>query len=255
MTVVDALRLSFGTFTGIKVPAPRRVNAQVIKIALVLSFLPAFVVSGAAWLSGWLIFRLTHASLVAAIVVIGAEILLTSGLHIDGLLDTADGVGALAKSGRDRALEVMKVGNSGPAAFATGFVVLLLQVAVLSVAFARHVSVSWIISALLARFAVVIVCRRGAKSARPDGLGNPFIGSVDFSWLMMSAAINFVMIVFLGVGSRSWLVLVALVVSIIFGEVLKHRAETQFGGLTGDVLGSILEKVRTLSLLILIIDI
>ena len=253
--MVDALRLSFGTFTSIKVQAPRRVDTQVMKMALALSFLPALVVSGAAWLSGWLVFRLTHASLVAAIIVIGAEILLTSGLHIDGLLDTADGVAVLGKGGRDRALEVMKTGNSGPAAFGTGLVVLLLQAAALSAAFARHVSVSWIISALLARFAVVIACRTGTKSARPDGLGNPFIGSVDFLWLAFSVTINVAIVGVLGVGRRAWLLFVIVVVAMAFGEVLKRRAERQFGGLTGDILGSILEKVRTLSLLILLIDI
>lgn len=253
--MVDALRLSFGTFTGIKVRAPRRVDAQVIKIALVLSFLPAFVVSGAAWLVGYLAFRFTHAPLVAAVIVIGVEILLTAGLHIDGLLDTADGVAALAKGGRVRALEIMKVGNSGPAAFATGLLVLLLQAAALSVAFSRHFSVSWIVCALLGRFAVVISCRVGTKPARPDGLGNPFIGSVDFLWLAFSVVINLAILGILTVGRRSLLVLVAVVVAVVFGEVLKRRAEKQFGGLTGDILGSILEKVRALSLLILILDI
>jgi adenosylcobinamide-GDP ribazoletransferase len=252
--VVDALRLSFGTFTGIKVREPKRVDARVIKIALFLSFLPALVVSGAAWLAGYLAFRFTHAPLVASVIVIGAEILLTAGLHIDGLLDTADGVAVLAKGGRDRALEVMRVGNSGPAAFATGLLALLLQAAVLSTAFARHLSVSWIICAIVARFAVVSSCRTGAKPARPDGLGNPFIGSVDFLWLALSAATNLAIVEVLGVGRRSWLLLATVVVAIVFGELLKRRAEEQFGGLTGDVLGSILEKVRTLSLLMLTLN-
>jgi adenosylcobinamide-GDP ribazoletransferase len=255
VTAVDAFRLSFGTFTGIKVSAPKRVDKHVIKIALYFSFLPALVVSGTAWFSGYLAFRATQAPVVAAVIVVGAEILLTSGLHIDGLLDTADGVAALAKGGRDRALEVMRIGNSGPAAFATGLLVLLAQVAALSTAFARHLSVSWIICGLLGRFAVVFACRIGAKSARVDGLGNPFIGSVDFLWLTLSAAANLILVAVLAVGQRSWLLLAAFVISLAFGEFLKRRADKQFGGLTGDILGSILEKVRTLSLLILIINV
>ena len=253
--MVDALRLSFGTFTGIKVPTPRRIDSQVMKFALFFSFLPALVVSGLAWAGGYLAFRFTHASLVAAALVIGAEIFLTSGLHIDGLLDTADAGAVLNKSGRDRALEVMKVGNSGPAAFATGLLVLLLQAAALAVAFTRHQSVGWIISALIGRFAVVMACRTGSKSARPDGLGNQFIGSVGFVWLILCAFINFAIVGILGVGRRPWLLLVAVVLSLAFGEVLRQRTQRQYGGLTGDTLGSILEKVRTLSLLFLIIDI
>jgi adenosylcobinamide-GDP ribazoletransferase len=254
VTGVDALRLSFGTFTGIRVGAPKRVDEQVFKVALFLSFLPALVVSGAAWFAGYLAFQLTHAAMAAAVIVIGAEILLTAGIHIDGLLDTADGLAVLVKGGRERALEVMRIGNSGPAAFATGLLVLLLQVGVLSTAFARHSSVSWIICALLARFAVVSSCRAGTRSARPDGLGNPFIGSVDLPWLIVSAAINFALVAILGTRRRSWLLLVAVALAIAFGEFLKRRAEKQLGGLSGDVLGSILEKVRTLALLILILD-
>lgn len=255
MTAFDAYRLSFGTFTGIKVKAPKRVDTQVAKTALVVSVLPALVVSGLAWLVGYLAFKLTGAPFVAAVIVIGVEISLTSGLHIDGLLDTADGSATLAKGGRERALEVMKIGNSGPAAFTTGLVVLLLQAGVLSVAFARHSSVSWIIAALLARLGVVISCRTGAKPARQDGLGSPFIGSVSLPWLTLSVAVNLAIAGVLGARIHTWLTLTAFIAAIVFAETLKRRAENQFGGLTGDILGSILEKVRTLSLLILAIKI
>ena len=252
MTVVDALRLSFGTFTGIKVTAPKRVDVQVIRIALFLSFIPTLVVSVAAWLAGYLAFRLTHAPLVSAVIVVGAEIALTSGFHIDGLMDAADGVAALAKTGRDRALEIMRTGDSGPAAFVTGFLVLSLQVALLSIAFTRHSTVSWIICALLARFSVVSSCRKTTIPARPDGLGNPFIGAINYRWLTLSTATNLMIVGILGAGRFSWLLLVAVLIAIVFGEFLKSRFEKQFGGLTGDMLGSILEKVRTISLLILV---
>lgn len=251
--MIDSLRLSFGTFSSIKVGAPKRVDSRIAGMALSVSILPAIVVSGAAWLSGYLIFRFTHASIVAAVVVTGVEIFLTSCLHIDGLLDTADGVAALSKGGRDRALEVMKVGNSGPAALATGLLVLLLQVAALSVAISRNFSISWVVSALVARLAIVISCRTGALSARPDGLGNPFIGSVGNLALSIAIVVNAATFLALAAGGHLKIVTIAVIAAIVFGEFLKKRAEKQFGGLTGDILGSILEKVRTLALLVLIL--
>ncbi|HUW77764.1 MAG TPA: adenosylcobinamide-GDP ribazoletransferase [Candidatus Nanopelagicaceae bacterium] len=251
--MVDAFRLSFGTFTGIKIAPPRRVDAQTFTIALFLSFLPAFVVSGLAWLAGYLIFLLVKSSMVAAVTVIGMEILLTSGLHIDGLMDTADGAASLSKGGRQRALEIMKIGNSGPAAFATALIVILLQVATLSTAFIRGQSSIWIVGALLARYSVVLACRVGGKGAREDGMGIPFIGVVDRFWLALATVVNSVMVVSIVVLDRSWTPLVALIAVIAVGEVLRRKAEEQFGGLTGDVLGSILEKVRTIALLILVL--
>lgn len=255
LIVLNALRLSFGTFTGIRVKAPVLVNRDLMGKALTLSFLPALLVSGGAWSAGYLAFRSTQSSLVAAVIVVGVEIMLTAGLHIDGLLDSADGMAAFSKSGRERALEIMKVGNSGPSAFATGFITLFLQVAALSMAIANGLSVNWIICGLMARLVVVLSCRVGAKPARPDGLGNPFIGSIGLLSLIGSVASYLVIIFILGVGQQYSRIVVAVLVSLIYGEVLKRVAEKRFGGLTGDFLGSFLEKTRTISLLILILSV
>ena len=55
---------------------------------------------------------------------------LTRGLHLDGLADTADGLAA--SYDRQRALDVMRRGDTGPAGAATLVLVLLLQAAALA---------------------------------------------------------------------------------------------------------------------------
>jgi len=251
----DALRLSWGTFSNVKVKPPIRVDAKVTRLALTLSFIPALFVATVAWVCGFLAYRVTHASLVAATIVVGVEITLTAGMHIDGLMDTADGGAVLVKAGRERALEVMRLGGSGPAGIMTLLIAVILQVTALASAFTAHRSEIWIMAALLGRLAIVLSCRRGARSARPDGLGNPFIGTVNLASLVTSLVIYLAVTLVLGIasGTPALSVLVAEVIGLVFGEVLNRRAEKQFGGLTGDVLGSILEKVRTATLLALIV--
>src|SRR3954452_9042300 len=56
--------------------------------------------------------------------------LLTRGLHLDGLADTADGLGPLRD--RERALQLMHRGDVGPVGGVTPGVTLLLQVACLA---------------------------------------------------------------------------------------------------------------------------
>ena len=74
------------------------------------------------------------------------------------------------------------------------------------------------------RFAVVMACRSGSKSARLDGLGKPFIGSVGFLWLILSAVINFAIVGILDVDTRLWLILGAIVLATAFGGVLQNWA-------------------------------
>lgn len=255
MIVRDALRLSWGTFSNVKVKPPAKVDAKVTRLALTLSFIPASFVAMVAWLCGFLAYRATHTPLVAATIVVGIEIALTAGIHIDGLMDTADGGAILVKAGRVRALEVMKSGSSGPAGIVTLLIAIILQVTALATAFTGHRSGIWIIAALLGRLAIVLSCRRGAKSARPDGLGNPFIGVLSPALLATTTVIYVAVMLALGIstGTPALNLFIAGAIGLGFGELLRHRSDKQFGGLTGDVLGSILEKARTAALLVLII--
>ena len=61
---------------------------------------------------------------------LAALALLTRGLHLDGLADTADGLGPLR--GRERALQVMHQSDVGPFGVATLVLTLLLQIACLA---------------------------------------------------------------------------------------------------------------------------
>ncbi len=255
MIVHDALRLSWGTFSNIRVKPPAQVDAKVTRLALTLSFIPASFVAATAWLCGFLVYRVTHVPLVAATIVVGIEIALTAGIHIDGLMDTADGSAVLVKAGRERALEVMRSGSSGPAGITTVLIAIILQVTALAAAFTAHRSGIWIIAALLGRLAIMLSCRRGMKSARPDGLGNPFIGVLSPALLTTATVIYVAVILVLGIstGISAFSALAAVVIGLGFGELLRRRSDKQFGGLTGDVLGSILEKVRTAALLVLTI--
>ena len=67
--------------------------------------------------------------LVAATLVVILLELLTRGLHLDGLMDTADGI--LSGAPRERALEIMKDHNVGAMGVASAVLLLVLKVAAL----------------------------------------------------------------------------------------------------------------------------
>src|SRR3954447_10864453 len=88
--VKDALRLAFGTLTILPVRPPRVVDRRTAARAMVIApgvgGLLGLVVVAVLWL-----LPSTVSPMLAAVLVIAMLALLTRGMHLDGLADTADG--------------------------------------------------------------------------------------------------------------------------------------------------------------------
>jgi adenosylcobinamide-GDP ribazoletransferase len=169
--------------------------------------------------------------LLAGFLVVGGLALATRGMHLDGLADTADGLGCYGPP--ERALAVMKDGGAGPFAVVALIVVLGAQAAALP-------EVPWgaVILALTAgRAAFVLCCLRGVPAARPEGLGALVAGTqsvpVAVAWWVLLAVAGFFVDPWrgpLGVATAAALVL-----------LLIRHTRRRFGGITGDVLGAACE--------------
>src|SRR5262249_29690756 len=102
---------------------------------------------------------------------VGLTALATRGMHLDGLADTADGLGCYGPP--ERALAVMKEGGVGAFAVVALVVAAGLQATALA-------TVHWgavILAYAAGRAAFSWCCRLGVPAARPDGLGALVAGS------------------------------------------------------------------------------
>ena len=198
---------------------------------------------GAGLLAGlWLI---GAPALLAGLLVVGALALVTRGMHVDGLADTADGLGCYGPP--ERALAVMKDGGAGPFGVVALIVVLGAQAASLA---ALAESGRWWAAGLAiaaGRVAFVWGCRRGVVAARPEGFGALVAGTqpipVAVAWWMVAAAgAAFV------VPGRWWQGLAAVVVAALAVAGLSVHTRRRFGGLVGDVLGAGCELTVTIVL-------
>nr|WP_222132108.1 adenosylcobinamide-GDP ribazoletransferase [Pseudonocardia sp. C8] len=116
--------------------------------------------------------------LVAGLVVVGAGALATRGMHVDGLADTADGLGSYGPP--ERALRIMADGGAGPFAVVTLLVVLggrAAALAQLAAAPPLAVLAACALAAAVGRAGFCWVARRGTPPARPGGLGATVAGS------------------------------------------------------------------------------
>lgn len=244
---MNGLRLAMSWLTVLPVGSPvvdRRVAAGAISWAPVLGVLLG---AGATGVLAGLI-ALGSPPLLAGLSTVAVLALGTRGMHLDGLADTADGLGSHAAP--ERALAVMRDGAAGPFAVVTLVLVLGSQaVALASLGGAqRWLAVAVAVASGRAGFAWC--CRRGVPPARPDGLG-ALVADRQAWWLAPLWWTALAAVAVLAVPGRPWQgPLGVLVVAAVVIALSAHTAR-RFGGVTGDVLGAACELSVTAVLVVL----
>ena len=248
--MLDGVRLALGTLTILptgRVEVTRRAAAVAMVVAP-LAVLPLAAVVAAA---GWLGPRVSAPDLVTAIAVLGLVALGTRALHLDGLADTVDGLGA--SWDRARALEVMRRGDTGPMGVVALVLVLGLQAAAAAASLSRPTG--WLtVAALLcvSRGALALSCARPLRPARNTGLGAAVIGSVP-SWLAVAiwAVLLYVCALLAHAGGLpSWHGLLGAAAAAAAVLIMAGWCTRRLGGLTGDVLGATIELAFAVLLII-----
>ncbi|WP_225096811.1 adenosylcobinamide-GDP ribazoletransferase [Streptomyces sp. CoH27] len=251
---LDGLRFAFGTLTVLPVRVHRWDRGAACG-GMLAAPAAGLVVGGCAAGLGLLLLLLGAGPLLAAVASVAVPAALTRGLHLDGLADTADGLGS-GKPAED-ALRIMKQSDIGPFGVITLVLVLLAQVAVL----AQLYGDSWargalaaVTSAVTARLALTLAARTGVPAARPEGLGAAVAGVVPVrgaagvaAVCALAAAAAGTPFGAYGVVRAAFAVLLALAVA----EWLLRRCVRRFGGVTGDVFGALEETAATAALVVL----
>ncbi|MEU2245780.1 adenosylcobinamide-GDP ribazoletransferase [Streptomyces sp. NPDC019224] len=248
------LRFAFGTLTVLPVRVTRW-DRGAARAGMLCAPSAGLVVGVFAAAPGCLLLWGGAGPLLAAVASAAVPAALTRGLHLDGLADTADGLG----SGRpaDDALRVMKRSDIGPFGVITLLFVLLAQVAVLQQLYARgwaHGAVAAVASAVVARLALTLASRRGVPAARPEGLGAAVAGTVPVAGagaaaLLVVAACAGAGALFGGYGALRYAL--AAVAAPVVAELLLRHCVRRFGGVTGDVFGALAETAATVTLVCL----
>jgi adenosylcobinamide-GDP ribazoletransferase len=237
--VTDGIRLALGTLTVLPVRARRvdRVTAAVaMSLAPVVGALLGLVLAAVRLLGA--------PPLVTGGVMVTLAALLTRGLHLDGLADTADALGSYRRGAAG--LAVMKSPEAGPFGVAALVLVLLVQAAALAALPGPAVVAGY----AAGRLAVPVACRRGVPAARPDGLGALVAGTVPVPVVVAAAVAVAAGAAFAPTG-RPWQGPVAVAAAVLTGALVVRQCVRRFGGLTGDVAGAAVEAATTVALVLL----
>jgi cobalamin 5'-phosphate synthase/cobalamin synthase len=192
--------------------------------------------------------------LVAAVLVVILLELLTRGLHLDGLMDTADGI--LSGAPRERALEIMKDHNVGAMGVVAAVLLLVLKVAALG-ALSRADAAAPLIAGLCAARALPAIGVYHWPYARPAGTGEAFTRERTPGPLRLAGGLLVAGIVVAGLAglitgaAGSWYAgLVAAAVAVIVSLGVQELVGRKLGGLTGDVYGMGIELAEVTALVV-----
>jgi len=237
--MIAGLRLAMGFLTVIPVGSP---DIRRVRLAMLFAPLAVLPVALLAALGGWATSRIGVPLTLSGVLVVGLIALGTRAMHLDGVADTVDGLGS-GKPAED-ALEIMRRGDIGPMGVVALVLVLAAEALAAGVVLARPWG--WLQLAVLiavSRGALALGCARGVPSARPDGLGALVAGSVPrvaaaTTWVVWTAAL-----VASGVlaGQSWWWSLVGVAVVLLMAFWLVGLATRRLGGISGDVLGALVE--------------
>lgn len=181
--------------------------------------------------------RLLGAALALAVLA-----LLTGGLHLDGLADTADGLGS--RRPPPDALDIMRRSDVGPMGVAAVVLVLLIQVTALAAEpSARGAGLAFVLATVTGRVSVVLAT--GSRAARPGGFGALVAGRTPARGRLLSVALLACAILAAGggLGGAGLAVrgLIGAGAGLAAGSVARWIAVRRLGGTTGDVFGAIVE--------------
>lgn len=180
---------------------------------------------------------------VAAILSLSAMVLVTGGLHEDGLADVADGFGGGRT--RDDKLRIMRdsrLGSFGAIALVLSLLLRASSIAALTTP--SQVAVALIASAALSRAALPVAMATMAQ-ARREGLA----ASAGRPHSARAAAGLLVAVLIALIGMPVSTAIVAMIAAFITSAGLLTLAHRQIGGITGDVLGALQQIVECACLL------
>lgn len=190
---------------------------------------------------GWLFADTSH-NLQATLILI-AWIVITGGLHLDGLADSADAW--LGGHGdKERTLEIMKDAACGPAGAIALIVALLIKYNTLLILGEQNNWLILIITPVIARAAILVLFQT-TEYVRPSGLGTALakhysrnLGTV----LLLCLAAGTILLL-----GYSGLILLSITLSVVL--LMRWLMIRRIGGTTGDTAGAVVEIVEVVILL------
>ncbi len=183
-------------------------------------------------------------SILAAMVVL-LPIMITGGLHIDGLGDTCDGFFAFTQD-KHRIIEIMKDSHAGTFAICAIIGDILLQYGAMVYLIDQESAHVFLVIIMFSKLFVLVTGLLGVP-AKEAGSGNLFVGNM--SWVIFMISVMYSVLIgsfVIGFGVSLILLFSGLIGTLLFYWLCFAKIE----GVTGDTFGALQELTTVIMLIV-----
>lgn len=237
--MIDGIILSFQVFSRIPLKKPVDFSSRNLKIAL--TFLPTMGLIIGSLVGLVLKYTTDKSALVGGALGLLFYIVLTGGLHLDGLADTVDGF--YSNASPEKILDIMKdslIGSFGSLA--------LILYCLFKFSLYGSINTNIIFTmaqvSFVSRLSALYVIKMGGL-ARPGGFGAAMKEALsDYKALLINVLILIVLAIF------DWRIVPAAFICFFVAEFLRRLSTKKIKGLTGDIYGATIEVNELVALLV-----
>ncbi|MCR8644893.1 adenosylcobinamide-GDP ribazoletransferase [Paenibacillus sp. N1-5-1-14] len=194
------------------------------------------------------------------IIILVIWVTLTGGLHLDGLMDTADGI--LSHRPRELMLEIMKDSRVG----AMGVIVCVLHLMMKAALLATILPLGWrmtcaalALSLIWSRCFMAIAMKGWPYARKESGLGSYFQGTpILYVWMTVGIACSISAVLWFTlsnqlVDNNAYTFILIPATILTAGWLIAAYLNRKLGGLTGDTYGALIELLEMVGLLVAVV--
>ena len=178
---------------------------------------------------------------------------ITGGLHLDGLIDTADGIFSCRE--KEKIIEIMHDSLIGAFGAIAMFLTLLLKYSLLMELQGTYRGVALIVAPIISRWMVVYAAKQYPK-ATESKLGRSFNYELGIKQVVEATVflILGMVIVFWLFNIPFYSILLAFMLSLLVTMAFSHYIINKLDGLTGDIYGAINEIVELVVMFLFVVN-
>ncbi len=220
--------------TRLPAPIPKNITAEEMGKSSAFFPLVGLILGGILVGFNWLIEHIWTGPFTINVVLLISLVGLTGGLHLDGLMDTCDGI--FSGRPKERMLEIMKDSSVGAFGMLAAICLLLLKLAFLSEVDDTQKWQALLLAPTFGRWSMSFALV-AFPYARKEGMGGTFADFANIKCLIWASSL--LMIAF-GVVLQ-WRVGFIMPPLVISAYILAWGISSKLNGLTGDTYGAICE--------------
>lgn len=199
-----------------------------------------------------LVSSLVFDSYITSVNILIATVVLTGGLHLDGVGDTFDGI--YSYRDKEKILEIMKDSRLGTNAMLSVLFLILMKLGLVYSIVESGNLYNLIFMPVFARMAIVIASYKSV-TPRKNGMGNVFIGKPTLNMILVGISYTAILVACIGsvlfnLDTISIIKVITFIpVMIIFTRGFVKYIYSKIDGITGDILGCTSELVEVVYLI------